>query len=99
MDLISTKEAYGYETIADAEYAEGLNDGLSQGLSQGKTEGELHKARELAKGLASLFLSMICVLRHDFFHCLTAHFSTSQTLIILQVHSPAIGYRAHKTPR
>ena len=55
MDLISTKEAYGYETIADAEYAEGLNDGLSQGisqgLSQGKTEGELHKAREMAKGL------------------------------------------------
>ncbi len=47
MDLISTKEAYGYETIADAEYAEGLNDGLSQG----KTEGELHKAREMAKGL------------------------------------------------
>ena len=43
MDLISTKEAYGYETIADAEYAEGL--------SQGKTEGELHKAREMAKGL------------------------------------------------
>ncbi len=41
MDLISTKEAYGYETIADAEYAEGL--------SQGKTEGELHKAREMAK--------------------------------------------------
>ena len=51
MDLISTKEAYGYETIADAEYAEGLNDGLSQGLSQGKTEGELHKAREMAKAM------------------------------------------------
>ena len=47
MDLISTKEAYGYETIADAEYAEGL----SQGLSQGKTEGELHKAREMAKAM------------------------------------------------
>ena len=47
MDLISTKEAYGYETIADAEYAEGLNDGLSQG----KTEGELHKAREMAKAM------------------------------------------------
>ena len=43
MDLISTKEAYGYETIADAEYAEGL--------SQGKTEGELHKAREMAKAM------------------------------------------------
>ncbi len=51
MDLISTKEAYGYETIADAEYAEGLNDGLSQGLSQGKTEGELHKARAMAKAM------------------------------------------------
>ena len=51
MDLISTKEAYGYETIADAEYAEGLNDGLSQGLSQGKTEGELHKAHEMAKAM------------------------------------------------
>jgi len=47
MDLISTKEAYGYETIADAKYAEGLNDGLSQG----KTEGELHKAREMAKAM------------------------------------------------
>jgi len=47
MDLISTKEAYGYETIADAEYADGLNDGLSQG----KTEGELRKAREMAKAM------------------------------------------------
>ena len=72
MDLISTKEAYGYETIADAERAEaeargmaiGLAEGVSQGITQGITQGEHAKALEtvrrmLDKGCAWGFITEV----------------------------------------
>ena len=46
MDFIKTSEAYGYETIADAEekalaakYAEGRDEGIGIGFEEGRDEG------------------------------------------------------------
>ena len=65
MDFIKTSEAYGYETIADAEekalaakYEEGVgigfekgrDEGIGIGMERGREEGDLNARREMAKG-------------------------------------------------
>ena len=62
MDFIKTSEAYGYETIADAEekalaakYEEGRDEGIGIGLERGRSEGieigDLNARKEMAKAL------------------------------------------------
>jgi len=59
MDLITTKEAYGYETIADAELAEakalgeaiGEARGVAIGEARGVIAGGLAEKRRMAKTL------------------------------------------------
>ena len=66
MDFIKTSEAYGYETIADAEekalaakYEEGVGIGVEKGigigLERGRSEGieigDLNARKEMAKAL------------------------------------------------
>ncbi|PBC66852.1 hypothetical protein BGX14_2487 [Fibrobacter sp. UWS1] len=66
MDFIKTSEAYGYETIADAEekalaakYEEGVgigfekgrDEGIGIGMERGREEGDLNARREMAKAL------------------------------------------------
>ena len=66
MDFIKTSEAYGYETIADAEekalaakYEEGVGIGVEKGigigLERGRSEGieigDLNASKEMAKAL------------------------------------------------
>ena len=66
MDCIKTSEAYGYETIADAEekalaakYEEGVGIGVEKGigigLERGRSEGieigDLNARKEMAKAL------------------------------------------------
>ena len=62
MDFIKTSEAYGYETIADAEekalaakYEEGRDEGIGIGMERGREEGieigDLNARREMAKAL------------------------------------------------
>ena len=68
MDFIKTSEAYGYETIADAEekalaakYEEGVgigfekgrDEGIGIGMERGREEGDLNARREMAKALKS----------------------------------------------
>ena len=61
MDFIKTSEAYGYETIADAEekalaakYEEGRDEGIGIGMERGREEGigigVERERREMAKG-------------------------------------------------
>ena len=60
-DFIKTSEAYGYETIADAEekalaakYEEGRDEGIGIGMERGREEGigigVERERREMAKG-------------------------------------------------
>ena len=66
MDFIKTSEAYGYETIADAEekalakrYEEGRDEGIEIGvekgigigMERGREEGREEERREMAKAL------------------------------------------------
>ncbi|MDD7299610.1 hypothetical protein [Fibrobacter intestinalis] len=66
MDFIKTSEAYGYETIADAEekalaakYEEGRDEGIGIGvekgigigMERGREEGREEERREIAKAL------------------------------------------------
>ena len=62
MDFITASEAYGYETIADAEekalaakYEEGVGIGMERGREEGRSEGieidDLNARREMAKAL------------------------------------------------
>ena len=62
MDFVKTSEAYGYETIADAEekalaakYEEGRDEGIGIGMERGREEGieigDLNARREMAKAL------------------------------------------------
>ena len=66
MDFIKTSEAYGYETIADAEEkalaakyeegrSEGRDEGIGIGMEKGREEGieigDLNARREMAKAL------------------------------------------------
>ncbi|SHK23894.1 conserved hypothetical protein (putative transposase or invertase) [Fibrobacter intestinalis] len=62
MDFIKTSEAYGYETIADAEEkalaakyeegrSEGRDEGIGIGMERGREEGDLNARREMAKAL------------------------------------------------
>ena len=66
MDFIKTSEAYGYETIADAEekalaakYEEGRDEGIGIGvekgigigMERGREEGREEERREMAKAL------------------------------------------------
>ena len=54
MDFIKTSEAYGYETIADAEekaLAAKYEEGVGIGLERGREEGDLNARREMAKAL------------------------------------------------
>ena len=66
MDFVKTSEAYGYETIADAEekalaakYEEGVGIGVEKGigigLERGRSEGieigDLNARKEMAKAL------------------------------------------------
>ena len=66
MDFIKTSEAYGYETIADAEekalaakYEEGRDEGIGigvekgigSGMERGREEGREEERREMAKAL------------------------------------------------
>ena len=66
MDFIKTSEAYGYETIADAEekalaakYEEerdegigiGVEKGIGIGMERGREEGREEERREIAKAL------------------------------------------------
>ena len=57
MDFIKTSEAYGYETIADAEekalakrYEEGRDEGIEIGVEKGIGIGMERERREMAKG-------------------------------------------------
>ncbi|WP_288787884.1 hypothetical protein [uncultured Fibrobacter sp.] len=61
MDFVKTSEAYGYETIADAEekalaakYEEGRDEGIGIGMERGREEGigigVERERREMAKG-------------------------------------------------
>ena len=57
MDFVKTSEAYGYETIAEAEeralaakYEEGRDEGIGIGMERGREEGDLNARREMAKG-------------------------------------------------
>ena len=62
-DFIKTSEAYGYETIADAEEkalaakydegrSEGRDEGIGIGMEKGREEGiEINARREMAKAL------------------------------------------------
>ena len=61
MDFVKTSEAYGYETIADAEdkalaakYEEGRDEGIGSGMERGREEGigigVERERREMAKG-------------------------------------------------
>ena len=54
MDFIKTSEAYGYETIADAEekalaakYKEGIGIGMESGFERGGAEGNCEKPESL----------------------------------------------------
>ena len=58
MDFITASEAYGYETIAEAEekelaakYEEGLGIGMERGREEGIEIGDLNARREIAKAL------------------------------------------------
>ena len=54
MDFVKTSEAYGYETIADAEekaLAAKYEEGIGIGLERGREEGDLNARREMAKAL------------------------------------------------
>ena len=62
MDFITASEAYGYETIAEAEekeltakYEEGRDEGIGIGMERGREEGieigDLNARREIAKAL------------------------------------------------
>ena len=62
MDFVKTSEAYGYETIADAEekalaakYEEGRDEGIGIGMERGREEGieigDLNARRGMAKAL------------------------------------------------
>ena len=73
MDFIKTSEAYGYETIADAEekalaakYEEGVGIGVEKGigigLERGRSEGieigDLNARKEMAKALKNNGVSL-----------------------------------------
>ena len=68
MDFITASEAYGYETIAEAEekeltakYEEGRDEGIGIGMERGREEGieigDLNARREIAKALKSSGIS------------------------------------------
>ena len=64
MDFITASEAYGYETIAEAEekelaakYEEGLGIGMERGREEGIEIGDLNARREIAKALKSSGIS------------------------------------------
>ncbi len=54
MDFIKTSEAYGYETIAEAEekaLAKRYEEGVGIGMERGREEGREEERREMAKAL------------------------------------------------
>ena len=68
MDFITASEAYGYETIAEAEekelaakYEEGLGIGMErgreEGINIGMEKGDLNARRKIAKALKSSGIS------------------------------------------
>ena len=70
MDFIKTSEAYGYETIADAEekalakrYEEGRDEGIGIGVEKGIGIGMERERREMAKGFRDAGISLELIAR------------------------------------
>ena len=70
MDFVKTSEAYGYETIAEAEekalaakYEEGIGSGFEKGRDEGIGIGMERERREMAKGFRDAGISLELIAR------------------------------------